>query len=152
MGQFGPVPKVNTSRARDSKVTERIAWDGEIRGFDLPTAALAEGETWHPLVVAWWDAFRRSPQAQLLSSDLQWLTLLGAMRTYQDLWNGEARGRALKAAEVRQVLTQYLVTPADARRNGIEFVMPEPAEDENSPAESGKVADLAARRKRLTEE
>lgn len=151
MAQFGPVPKPNTSRARDSKVTERMSWDGVVRGFPLPQEALADDEVWHPMVEAWWEAFRKSPQAQFLSSDLQWLTLLGAMRTYQDLWTGQARGRTLKSAEFRQILTQYLVTPGDARRNGIEFVMPEPDED-STPAESGNVADLSARRKRLTEE
>lgn len=147
----GPPPKLNTSRARDSKVTETMSWDGEIRGFDLPADALAEGEQWHPMVVSWWEAFRRSPQAALLSSDVQWETLLGAMRTYQDLWTGQARGRTLKSAEFRQILTHYLISPADARRNGIEFISP-PETDASTSTGSGSVTDLSARRKRLTQE
>lgn len=153
MGARGPVPKLETSRARDAKVTDRLAWDGEIRGFDLPADALQSDESWHPMVVKWWEAFRRSPQAMLLSSDIQWETLLGAMRTYQDLWTGQARGRTLRAAEFRQTLTHYLITPADARRSGIEFVMPEPSEDgSDTPTGDGSVTDLSERRKRLIEE
>ena len=154
MGQTGPVPKLQRTRADKNKVNEHVAWDGEVRGFDLPTEALGPDEVeWHPMVVKWWEAFRRSPQAQLLSSDLQWQTLLGAMRTYQDLWTGQARGRTLRAAEFRQTLTHYLVTPADARRNGIEFVVPDDGEGEhdNTPG-SGSVSDLSERRKRLIEE
>jgi len=152
MGQTGPVPKLNRTRADKTKVNDRMAWDGEIRGFDLPDEALTGDEVWHPMVVQWWEAFRRSPQARLLSSELQWQTLVGAMRTYQDLWNGQARGRTLKSAEFRQILTQYLVTPGDARRSGIEFVMPD--DDENPEKEtsgSDDVPNLADRRKRLIE-
>ena len=152
MGATGPVPKLNRTRPDKNKVTQHIAWDGEVRGFDLPAEALASGEEWHPMVVSWWESFRRSPQAQLLSSDLQWETLLGAMRTYQDLWTGQARGRTLKSAEFRQILTQYLVTPADARRNGIEFVTPQADDDGDNPTTGASVSDLSERRKRLIEE
>lgn len=141
----GPVPKLNRVRARDNKVREYIAPDGKIRGFDLPDDALEVGEEWHPRVVAWWDAFRRSPQAQLVVADVQWETLLSAMRTYQDLWTGKSRGRSLRAAEFRQLLTHYLVTPADARRSGIEFVLPSDLDDE-PPLDAGNVASLADRR------
>lgn len=154
MGSRGPVPKLHTVRPSDSKVRETITFDGEIRGFDLPDEALEDGELWHPMVVAWWEAFRASPQAQLLVFDIQWHTLLGAMRTYQDLWTGQSRGRTLRAAEFRQILTQYLVTPGDARRSGIEFVLPEPADDEDDASRSGspKVTSLDDRRLRLTQE
>lgn len=154
MGQTGPVPKLQRTRADKTKVNEHIAWDGEVRGFDLPPEALGPEEEWHPMVQKWWEAFRRSPQAQLLSSDLQWQTLLGAMRTYQDLWTGQSRGRTLRAAEFRQTLTHYLVTPADARRNGIEFVLPASDEDDDDEKSTpgGSLTDLSERRKRLIEE
>lgn len=153
MPQTGPVPKLNRTRADKTKVNDRMAWDGAIRGFDLPDDALQGDETWHPMVVLWWEAFRRSPQARLLSSDLQWFTLVGAMRNYQDLWTGQARGRTLRAAEFRQTMTQYLISPGDARRSGIEFVLPD--DDENPEKQStgkGEVTNLADRRKRLIEE
>lgn len=147
----GPVPKLHRQRARDSKVREYIAADGEIRGFDLPADALDDGEVWHPRVVAWWEAFRASPQAQLLVADVQWETLLVAMRLYQDLWSGQVRGRAMRAAEFRQILTQFLVTPGDARRSGIEFVFPD-SEDGATDPDADNVASLAERRRRLLEE
>lgn len=148
----GPPPKLNRTRARDTKVTERMAWDGQVRGFDLPDDALAPGEEWHPMVVKWWEAFRRSPQARLLSSDVQWSTLVLAARIYQDVWAGPDRGRAVRAGEVRQLLSQYLVTPADARRAGIEFVLPGAVPDSESTdaAALDEVADK--RRKRLLAE
>lgn len=147
----GPVPKLNRVRARDTKVRERLAADGIKRGFDLPADALGDDETWHPMVVAWWESFRVAPQARLLSADLQWLTLLSAMRVYQDFWTGQARGRSLRAAEFRQIATQYLVTPGDARRSGIEFVLPE--DDENPERPTGVSDELTMqRRKRLIEE
>jgi hypothetical protein len=149
----GPPPKLNRTRPDKTKVTEVMHWDGVIRGFDLPDEALGPDEQWHPMVRSWWEAFRQSPQAALLSSDLQWETLLGAMRTYQDLWNGQARGRTLKSAEFRQILSNYLVTPGDARRQGIEFVSPQEAdEDADSPTGDASVSDLSARRARLVNE
>lgn len=148
----GPIPKLHRQRADRSKVVGRLAADGEVRGFNLPADALAEGETWHPMVVVWWEAFRRSPQARLVTSEMQWHTLVMAMRIYQDLWRGPERGRAVRAAEIRQIFTLFLVTPGDARRHGIEFVHPEDPENPDLSQPSDNVSNLAERRRRLLEE
>lgn len=154
MGERGPAPKAKTVRARDGKVNETLYADGEVRGFDLPDEALEENEVWHPVVREWWEAFRRSPQAKLIVTDVQWWDLVAAMRVFQDFWAGKARGRTLRSAELRAILAGYLVSPAAARRSGIDITLP-PTDPDEAEAEAAKtrgpgtVTSLDSRRARL---
>lgn len=156
MGDRGPVPKARTVRERDGKVNETLYADGEIRGFDLPDDALDEDEQWHPLVLKWWEAFRRSPQAKLLVTDVQWWDLVGVMRIYQDFWRSESRWRTARATALHSMLNGYLVTPGAARRHGIEVTLP-PEDPAEAAAEAEKtkkpatVTSLDARRARILE-
>lgn len=156
MGTRGPAPKAKTVRDRDGKVNETLYADGEVRGFDLPDSALEENEVWHPVVLEWWDAFRRSPQAKLIVTDVQWWDLVAAMRVFQDFWAGKARGRTLRSAELRAILAGYLVSPAAARRSGIDITLP-PTDPDEAEAEAAKtrgpgtVTSLDSRRTRLLE-
>lgn len=156
MGDRGPAPKGRTVRERDGKVNETLHEDGEIRGFDLPDDALEEGESWHPIVLEWWAAFRRSPQAKLVVTNVQWWDLVGVMRLYQDFWTGEGRWRTSRAAALQAQLNGYLISPAAARRSGIEITLP-PTDPESAAAEAAKtrgpgtVTSLASRRERLLE-
>lgn len=154
MGDRGPVAKDRTVRDRDNKVRETLHEDGEIRGFDLPDSALDEGETWHPIVLEWWAAFRRSPQAKLVVTDVQWWDLVGVMRIYQDFWRDEARWRTSRAVALQSMLNGYLVTPGAARRAGIEITLP-PTDPDEAAAEAAKtkapatVTSLDSRRSRI---
>lgn len=149
MGKRGPLPKTERARERDNKVTHALVADGVIRGFDLPADALEDDEAWHPMVTKWWEAFRASPMAQLLTDDLHWLELMRAMRLYQDFWMGKARGRTLRAAELRASLTVFMVSPGDAHRHGLEILLPEDAETELATNEPATVTSLDERRLRL---
>lgn len=152
MGDRGPAPKARTVRDRDSKVKDTLHWDGEVRGFDLPDSALEENETWHPMVTQWWEAFRRSPQAQLVVTDVQWLQLVQAMRVYQDFWAGKARGRTLRSAELRSLLAGFLVSPGDALRRGLEIVLPPETggeDDAQGAKKPATVTSIEARKLRL---
>lgn len=154
MGDRGPAPKDRTVRERDGKVNETLYADGEIRGFDLPDSALDEDEQWHPIVLEWWAAFRRSPQAKLLVTDVQWWDLVGVMRIYQDFWRSESRWRTARATALQTMLNGYLVTPGAARRAGIEITLP-PKDPDEAKAEADKtkkpatVTSLESRRSRI---
>lgn len=156
MGDRGPAPKDRTVRGRDGKVNETLHEDGEVRGFDLPESALEEGEVWHPIVLEWWAAFRRSPQAKLVVTNVQWWELVSVMRVYQDFWQSEARWRSSRAATLQTMLNGYLISPAAARRAGIEITLP-PTDPEEAAAEAAKtrgpgtVTSLDSRRARLLE-
>lgn len=151
MGTRGPVPKEQRTRARATAAREPIVPDEQVRGYAL-TNRLLEGEDdeWHPFVVEWWEAFRRSPMAQRLVDDTQWLSLELAMPLMQQYITGGTRGSTLRIAELKSVFTAYHVTPADLLRSGLEVV--KAAED----AEAGKKAavdtSLEARRLRLVGE
>lgn len=78
MGTRGPVPKEQRSRARDNKARESIVVDDQVRGYELTNRLLeSEDDEWHPFVKDWWESFRRSPMAQRLVDDTQWMTSLG---------------------------------------------------------------------------
>lgn len=149
MGTRGPLPKTERARERDNKVTHALVDDGKVRGIDLPESALEENEAWHPMVTSWWDAFRASPMAQLLTDELHWLELVRAMRIYQDFWTGKARGRTLRAAELRASLTVFMVSPGDAHRHGLEILLPEDAATELKTGAPATVTSLDERRLRL---
>ena len=137
MAGRGPAPKGRRSRARDEVQARQIEDDGEVRGPELP-----EDIEWHPRTVAWWDTWRRSPQAQQFTAT-DWSFLLDTALMHHTMWDkgrwefaAELRLRAAKlgaTVEDRMRLRQTIVTPSDAERK----------------VTGGSVADIASRRARL---
>lgn len=157
MGERGPLQKDERVRARATVQRDKLVKDDVVRGFDLPVGALGYEENadgspfldakgkkvpipWHPRVVAWWEAFRRSPMAARVTEDVQWESLLGMMLAYQDVWTEGQKGRASRLAEFRSVWASYYITPGDLRRNGLEVEVPKNGEDETEGAPAGPPA------------
>jgi len=73
MAGNGPLPKANRQRERDTKRRDAsmttIVPDGTIRGPELEA-----GHGYSPATVAWYQTWRRSPQAQLFE-ETDWLAL-----------------------------------------------------------------------------
>lgn len=149
MGARGPLGKDERTRKRDNVTRDQLKITGEIHGYDLPTDFAPEGG-WHSAVVRWWDAFRSSPMAARVETDVQWETLAAAMLLYQEYLTIGARGRVMRMSEFRAFFANYFITPGDLRRNGLEIVEPEAASDKTDTPDSGTVSNsFVERRQRI---
>lgn len=136
----GAAPKPAGQRRRrnaDPFPQRKVEDDGELRGPELP-----EDIEWHPRTMAWWDTWRRSPQAQQFTAT-DWSFLLDTALMHHTMWlkekwefAAELRLRAAKlgaTVEDRLRLRLTIETPGDAKR----------------PVDGASVADIASRRARL---
>lgn len=108
MGGRGPTPKDPSQRARGNRAapSTRLSFSKHDPG-DLPA-----GMEWHPQTVRLWDAWRRSPMAELMS-EVDWAHMLDTMLMHNAMWS---KGRWEFAAEVRLRLAAFGATPADRMR------------------------------------
>jgi len=110
MAGRGPAPKDPAKRRRrnaDPVPETVVAADGELHGPDLP-----EGTEWHERTRAWWETWRRSPQAQAME-DTDWSFLLDTALMHHAMWS---RGQWTLAAEVRLRVAKFGATPEDRAR------------------------------------
>lgn len=109
MAGRGPAPRLERARETDTKrrasELRRLAPDGELRGPDLP-----EGD-WSSRTLAWWETWRRSPQAQTFA-DTDWDFLIDTAY----LHNALAQGDTGLAAELRIRVAKFGATPEDRMR------------------------------------
>lgn len=125
MGDRGPLAKDERSRKRDNVDRDKLVADDVLRGPDLPTDFAPEAG-WHAATLRWWNAFRASPMAKRVQTDVQWETLAGAMLLFDEYLTMGARGRTMRMTEFRAFFASYFITPGDLRRNGLEIVEPDP--------------------------
>ncbi|MFI7096442.1 hypothetical protein ACIBSU_34430 [Streptomyces lydicus] len=125
--------------------------DDELRGPDLPDGALGvntkTGEVieWHPMTQAWWETWRRSPQAQTFT-ETDWAFLVDTALMHHSMW---AKGQWTLAAEVRLRAAKFGATPEDRAR--LKLKVDDPTSRPQTPVQhSGNVSDIASRRSRLT--
>lgn len=122
MAGNGPAPKANRQRSRDTPQRETIKADGSISGFDLPDGVLPDGGEWHPRTRKMWDAWRASPQAQRMVTDVDWEFLLDTALMHHMMWS---KGRWDFAGEVRIRMAKFGATPEDRLRLKLEVEVPE---------------------------
>lgn len=80
------------------------------------------GEPWHSRTLAWWDTWRKSPQAQsFVATD--WDFLIDTALMHHTMWS---KGRWEFAAELRLRAAKFGATPEDRARLKIE-VSPAPS-------------------------
>lgn len=136
MAGRGPAPKAERSRPNDTARRQaemtHVAEDGELRGPDLP-----EGLAWHERTRAWWDTWRRSPQAQTFTAT-DWDFLLDTAMLHSELWSGNAG----VAAELRLRASKFGATPEDRLRLKLQI-------DTDAEAAPKQKAGNTARRARL---
>jgi hypothetical protein len=113
MAGRGPTPKDPAQRRRtnaDPIPTAIVDSDDELRGPPLPEDALPE--PWHPRTLAWWDTWRRSPQATtFIATD--WDFLLDTALMHHTMWS---KGRWEFASELRLRAAKFGATPEDRAR------------------------------------
>jgi hypothetical protein len=141
MSGFGPPPSEN-KRRRNADTFEghevTVQDDAEVRGPELPHAALYEPQT-----IAWYETWRSSPQgAVFLSTDWQRLIMLAPL---VDAYFAEPSTKLL--AEIRLSEGLLGATHADRLRARMKVEAPKPAPS----APPAGVADLTSRRRRLTD-
>jgi len=106
---MGNIPKDDEDRVRRNPVRfeeEIITEDGVIRGFDLPDHPNIQ---WCKLTRAWWEMWRRSPQAKLMI-ETDWWSLLEAAMIHNELWRirrpDVARDKPLAASNVALLMAE----------------------------------------------
>jgi hypothetical protein len=131
MAGRGPAPKDAATRRRrnaDPVPTSVVSSDGRMRGPRLPADVLPEGEEWHARTQAWWNTWRKSPQAKTFTAT-DWDFLLDTALMHHTMW---AKARWEFAAELRLRAAKFGATPEDRARLRIQVDAPEskPAEAE----------------------
>lgn len=133
MAGRGAAPtKDRSQRVRPGKsvpTTTTISPDDELRGDPLPADALKE--PWHPRTLAWWETWRRSPQAQTFTAT-DWDFLLDTALMHHTMWT---HGRWEFASELRLRAAKFGATPEDRMRLRLQVAPIEPA-----PAEKPAVS------------
>lgn len=105
----GALPKSERSRSRDTAArdaaTSKLTADGVLRGPDLPEY------DWHPRTVAWWQTWRTSAQAQMMTPT-DWDALAETAILHTELWRGDTKA----AAELRLRVAKFGATMEDRLR------------------------------------
>jgi hypothetical protein len=144
----GPLPKTTRSRkddnARRQAETVRLESTGELAGFALPTGLLPDGQDWHPMTQAFWEGLRAHPVMRDEPA-VGWQYALDTARIHHQMWHDS---RWDLASEIRLRAAKFAITPEDRQRLKIKITAPTAPTDPSGPGSS--VADLAARRSRLT--
>jgi hypothetical protein len=141
---MGPPPKPANTRQRrnaDPVAPKTLAADGERRGPDLP-----DDVAWHSMTRAWWETWRLSAQAQTFTPT-DWASMLETALIHTEFWSGDLS----LAAELRLRAGKMGATPEDRLRLRQEILPPESEQPQAAPRSSGKVTEIASRRKRVSE-
>lgn len=130
MAGRGPAPKDPSKLHPRTKVAHTqtvIAEDDELRGPELPDDALRE--PWHPRTLAWWNTWRRSPQAQTFTLT-DWDFLIDTALMHHTMWSA---GRWEFASELRLRAAKFGATPEDRQRLRLQVAPATPKADEAKP-------------------
>jgi len=112
MSITGPAPKQGAQRRnKDTFDKTFVEWDGEVRGPELP-----DGFDWHERTVAWYEKWRRSPQA-LVMTETDWELMLETALLHSRFWGAPARMSPAQitalAGEIKRRVSAYGATFED---------------------------------------
>ncbi|MBH0009986.1 hypothetical protein [Salinibacterium sp. SWN1162] len=118
MAGRGFVPSGNAKKASRNHAPAAIKSDGFLGGFSLPSAALGRDDNgppvaWHPRTLAWWDAWRASPQGMLMLTEVDWRFLLDTALLHHHFWSCSSWQLG---AELRLRVSKFGATPEDRTR------------------------------------
>jgi hypothetical protein len=100
---------------------------------------------WHPQTKAWWAAWRTSPQATRMLTEVDWQFLLDTALMHHMMWEN---GRWDFASEVRLRVAKFGATPEDRLRLHLEI--DEQIENNGTIGRGeGNVTSIDERRKRI---
>jgi hypothetical protein len=141
MAGHGPPPSEHKRRRNKDEFADQavtVEADAEVRGPELPHGAL-----YGPQAIAWYETWRRAPQAAaFIGTDWQRLIMLAPL---VDAYYLEPSTKLL--AEIRLNEGLLGATHADRLRARIKIEQPKPAPTQQPAG----VADLTSRRRRLTD-
>ena len=155
MAGRGPAPKPAAERVRrnaDVVPEVTVAADGALHGPELPSSVrfvLGSGDnaetvrSWPAETVAWWETWRRSPQAQTFTAT-DWSFLLDTARLHALFWLGDSS----RAQELRLRAAKFGATPEDRLRLRLSIASPAAAAPP-VPASDALAARREGRRARL---
>lgn len=129
MAGRGPAPKAAHRRARTNAdaVPQTVLRFERAEAPDLPADI-----DWHPRTRAWWEMWRRSPQADvMIESD--WYFLLDTALMHDAMWS---KGQWTLAAEVRLRVAKFGATPEDRARLRLVFADADEKDAKRPPAAS----------------
>jgi len=136
----GPLPKTERQRPRDTARRDRdvvtVTPDDVVRGPALPA-----GHPYSPTTVAWYETWRRSPQAQVFE-DTDWLAL-GLVLPLVEAHS--KRPSAAAASEIRLTTAALGGTYADRLRVA-KIRVERPSAETSVGAVGGNVTPIGARR------
>jgi hypothetical protein len=119
MGARGPKAAETHTRSRNDKKQIVLVSDGKQRGIALPQLRIGgKVVAWHPRTVAWWNAWRKSPQALHMMTEPDWQYLLTTARIHHEFWSS---GRWELAAELRLREKEFGATPEARARMGVQI-------------------------------
>lgn len=102
--------------------TTYLDWDGKVRGPDLPSEM-----SWHTRTLAWWQHWRESPQATVMT-DVDWDELFMAAVLYDGVMRNEYRradgtrgpmsmqAKVQALSQIRRVTAEFGATFGDRMR------------------------------------
>lgn len=127
MAGRGFAPSGNAQKKSRNVPRDLVKSDGKIGGFALPSGVLGIDDdgapiAWHPQTVAWWDAWRASPQGTRMVTEVDWHFLLDTALMHHQFW---MRGRWEFGAELRLRVGKFGATPEDRARLRIEIDAPD---------------------------
>lgn len=123
------------NRNKSPHDTTTLIRDGEVRGLSLTETVGAEPEDgWLPQVLAWWETWRRSPQAQAFEAT-DWLRLATLAPIVQSYWR---KPSAAALSEIRMNEERLGATVVDRMRARMRITDPDP-----EALDGGNVVSLA---------
>lgn len=127
IGQGAPPKPADQRRRRnvDPFPRSELVLDGEVRGPELP-----EQVEWHPRTAAWWETWRRSPQAQQFT-ETDWSFLIDTALMHHTMW---AKGKWEFAAELRLRCSKLGATVEDRLRLRQTITTPQDEPGESRPS------------------
>lgn len=132
-------PEERTRRGAPVYDDLKIAWDGKLRGPQLPS-----GYNWCKMTRRWWEMIRKSPQAMSFH-ETDWYHMLETADLHNRLWGQreelDSDGRKVLirvkpteastlAGEIRRRTEPYGFTWADRRKYGIRITSPDEVQSE----------------------
>jgi hypothetical protein len=128
MAGKGPLPKPPGTKHGHHKppTLTLLHGDGLQRGPEL------DGDGWSERTVAWWESWRRSPQAQTFT-DTDWDFLRDTALLHDMFW----RGKSSVAGELRLRVAKFGATPEDRARLRLQIA--DQALEQSKPAARSRV-------------
>lgn len=129
MAGRGPAPKPAHRRARTNAdpIPQTILRFERAEPPELP-----DDREWHPRTREWWEVWKRSPQAEVMS-ETDWSFLLDTALMHDAMWS---KGQWTLAAEVRLRVAKMGATPEDRARLRMVFAEADEKDAKRPPAQS----------------